>query len=82
MATAPLAVMQECAHRAQKLHRWAELFARGFLQQSFFGGPGALFVHGGEKRHPAGNVVVAETARCLFDVRLKMKDGAAILRVT
>src|SRR5947208_12553682 len=72
-----LTIMQERANRAQKLDRWPELFASSFLKQSFLSGPCALFVHSGEQRHPARNVVIAQAPGRLFDVRLKMKDRAA-----
>ena len=48
---------------------------------SFRGRPLAVPIQRRKQRHPQSHVVVANAARRLFHVRLKMKNGIAVLRM-
>ena len=76
-----LPVVKKCSHRSQELERGHQFGLRGFRQQRLRRRPAAFLVHRGKQRHPAGDVVVAQSARSLLDVRFQMKHCVSVLRM-
>src|SRR5579885_1494689 len=77
---AALAVVKECADRGQEVEGWTQLCVR-LGRHGIRSGPAAVSIQGGERRHPAGNVVIAQTAGRLFDIWFKVKNRVAVLGV-
>ena len=80
VVVAAVAEMQETAHGQQKIERRLEWRAQRWLAIGIAAsGQLSLLIHGSDQREPAGQVVVAKTARGILHVRLEMKNSVAIL---
>src|SRR5262249_31231775 len=75
-----LPVVQEAAGGSEKVECLRNLLTlSGGPQPVGFGGSGRRFLY--EPGHPVSDMVVAQTAGGIFDIRLEMKDRVAFLFV-
>ena len=72
--------MEEAANGGEEIVGGFELVV-GAVEIVCRAGPGLLGLDGVEEGEPLGEVVIAQTAGALFDVRLDVEDGVAVFSV-
>ncbi len=77
IVVARMAEMQKAARRHQKIERVVERLLQRRRQERACFGPGTGFFDRGNQRQPTSQIVIAQAARAVFDVRFEMKYGVA-----
>ncbi len=78
---APVAEVQETSRCGEEIKGGLGISARALEDSSTLAGPFFGFFQMKEQGEPDGEVVVAQAAGTVFEIRLEMEDGVAILGV-
>src|SRR5579864_3194747 len=81
VVVAAVTIVQKGAHRTEKVQCGSKGLAHRFGEKQLLSGPDTLLVQGREQRKPASYVMVAQSARRLFDVGFEVKNSAAVFGV-
>ena len=81
VVVAAVAEVQKTSRRGQKIEGGLGIAAGALEDSAALPGPLLGFLQVEQKREPDGQVIVAQAARTLLQVRLEMEDGVAVLGV-
>ena len=81
VVVAPVAEMQKTSRRRQKIERRFRIAARALEDSAALPRPLLGFLQMKQNREPHREMIVAQSAGAIFQVRFQMKDGVAVLRV-
>ena len=81
VVVAAAAQVEKAARGAQKFKRRRSVVVHRIKGVSKAGGPGLVFANMVQQVEPVGQLMIAQTARTLFDIGFEMEDGVAVFLV-
>ena len=81
VVVAAAAEVEKASRGAEKFKRRRSVVVHRIERVSEAGGPGLMFANVVQQVEPVGQLMIAQTARTLFDIGFEMEDGVAVFLV-